>query len=489
MARRKNGIASFFEGFNAGYNTIGQVLQDAEMRKVMNASVQADTGYTPEQGADLEAAAQSGQYDVIFDQEKGAYTVTPKAGGDTGTIAPGQRYSFMGAMQDKPFTQGQQDRSRMTAMSDVLAKFGDPVKAMQLRQMANQTDMQDVQKRAAEQQIDLAGRQEDRAQASHTGQMERQAIELEKAKDDQARAARIKAFHGAVQGLRKSGKNPTLGEMRQIAAQQGLDDGDLFTIGTQFTGMNELEAKAEAQARIQGFDKAFQSGGLEGVRKLYDDDAMFDNGRKMMINRDKKTGAVTVLDGGNPIFTGANDTEAAAFLRKQLTDPIGAVSFAYEVKKAQSGLKKDQADIAQSNAAVAASGAAIDAKRQSDKDKKAAQDAAVALAREQNPGLTKAQETAIRTGVLDIFKDKAKNEYSAQMDDMSGTITRLNKDTGQMEIINAKTGKVVNSIAAPGSAKPAPAANAGATGPKIGERRTINGTPAVWDGRGWKAAK
>lgn len=476
MARKKGGIASFFDGFNTSYDSIGRVLQDAEMRKVMNASVQTDTGYTPEQGADLEAAAQSGQYDVNFDQDKGAYTVTPKAGGEAGTIAPGQRHSFMGALQAQPFTQAQQDRARMTGISDVLAKHGDPVKAMQLRQMANQTDMQDVQKRSAEQQIALAGRQDERAQATHSGQMEKQGIDLEKAKEEQARAARIKSFHGAVQGLRKSGKNPTLAEMRQIAAQQGLDDGDLFTIGTQFTGMNELEAKSEAQARIQGFDKAFQGGGLEGVRKLYDEDALFNNGRKMTITRDKKSGAVTVLDNGNPIFSGANETEAAAFMRKQLTDPIGAVSFAYEVKKAQSGLKKDEADIAQSRAATAASGATIDTKRRADTDKKAAQDAAVALAREQNPGLTKVQEAAIRTGVLDVFKRDEKSTHIPVKDDMGQTegvmVFQGGKPSGFFKAEDVKSGR-----------------NAPVTGPKIGERRTINGTPAEWDGKGWRAVK
>jgi len=148
-SKRRFSVQDALNAFQSSYNLAKGIMQDRELAAINDQQVSSDTGFTPQQGADLEAAAASGQYNVDYDQGKGAYTVTPKAGGDTGTIAPGQRYSFMGALQDKEFTQPQQDRMRMAGMADVLAKHGDPVKAMQLRQMANQSDMQEVQKRAA----------------------------------------------------------------------------------------------------------------------------------------------------------------------------------------------------------------------------------------------------------------------------------------------------------------------------------------------------
>ena len=455
--KRQSGIAAFFDGFNEGYNTVGKVLQDADLRNIANATVQTDTGFTPQQGADLEAAAASGQYDVNYDQAKGGYTVTPKAGGETGVVSPGQRYSFMGALQDKEFTQPQQDRMRMAGMADVLAKHGDPVRAMQLRQMANQSDMQEVQKRAAEQQIDLAGKQEERAQAAHQMGMQRDQLSLDKAKEEAARTERIKAFHTAVLDLRKQGQNPNIQQMRNIAADNGLDDGDLFTIATQFTGLNKAQTEEESASRLRGFDDAFQKGGLDGVRKLYDDSALFDNGRKMEIKRDKKSGTVTILDGGNPIFTGKGDTEAAAFMRRQLTDPVGAVSFAYEVQKYQSGLKKDAADIRHSDAAAGASRASSE-QTQAETDYMKAHGAKM--------GTTSGKEDAVK-----VTPDQLGGAYLAQP---GGRVDRVDSKGMVSTILNPKT---------PNSP------SAGTSGPSVGEVRVINGQKARWDGKGWLLAQ
>ena len=454
--KRQSGIAAFFDGFNEGYNTVGKVLQDADLRNIANATVQTDTGFTPQQGADLEAAAASGQYDVNYDQAKGGYTVTPKAGGETGVVSPGQRYSFMGVLQDKEFTQPQQDRMRMAGMADVLA-YGDPVKAMQLRLMANQSDMQEVQKRAAEQQIDLAGKQEERAQAAHQIGMQRDKLSLDKAKEEAARTERIKAFHTAVLDLRKQGQNPNIQQMRKIAADNGLDDGDLFTIATQFTGLNKAQTEEESASRLRGFDDAFQKGGLDGVRKLYDDSALFDNGRKMEIKRDKKSGTVTILDGGNPIFTGKGDTEAAAFMRRQLTDPVGAVSFAYEVQKYQSGLKKDAADIRHSDAAAGAS-------RASSEQTKA--ETNYMKAHGAKMGTTSGKEDAVK-----VTPDQLGGAYLAQP---GGRVDRVDSKGMVSTILNPKT---------PNSP------SAGTSGPSVGEVRVINGQKARWDGKGWLLAQ
>ena len=84
---RRNRVADFFEGFNQGYGTVSKVLQDAEMRKIASEQPTTSEGFTAEQGDQLRAAAESGQYDIAYDEGKKGYTVTPKAGGETGVIA------------------------------------------------------------------------------------------------------------------------------------------------------------------------------------------------------------------------------------------------------------------------------------------------------------------------------------------------------------------------------------------------------------------
>jgi len=66
-----------------------------------------------------------------------------------------------------------------------------------------------------------------------------------------------------------------------------------------------------------------------------------------------------------------------------------------------------------------------------------------------------AREKAVAAG---IKFDKPNNEYTAVTDSMGLNITRTNKDTGAIDIIDGKTGAVKSSIPAPGQKPAAPAA-------------------------------
>lgn len=127
MARR--GIAraaSLIDGFNAMYDTIGRVQRDRELAQVASAMPTMDEGFTPEQGAQLQAAANSGQYDIAWDEATKGYKVTAKADPNAvGTIAPQQRQTFMGQVQDRPLDAAGVNRARQLAMAGVLERHGD----------------------------------------------------------------------------------------------------------------------------------------------------------------------------------------------------------------------------------------------------------------------------------------------------------------------------------------------------------------------------
>lgn len=145
--RRKSGMQEFWDGFNQSYSTVNRVMADKETRDIANAKQEESTAFTEDQGQQLSAAADSGQYDVTFNQTTGQYEVTPKAGGETGTFAPKTETKFLGKTYGQKLTPGQENSARMQAMSGVMGKFGDPMGAARLRAAAGDLE-QTEQKRA-----------------------------------------------------------------------------------------------------------------------------------------------------------------------------------------------------------------------------------------------------------------------------------------------------------------------------------------------------
>lgn len=148
MSRRyaNQGLA-VLQGFQMGSGLMRDWLKDkkqAEIEAVMSgigdAKVESDTGFTQDQGAQLDAAAKSGQYDIAYDKEKGGYVVTPKTGGETGIVAPRARHTFLGKTYDTAPSEADQDRYRLAATADVVAKYGNPLEAQRLKQQAMQTE-------------------------------------------------------------------------------------------------------------------------------------------------------------------------------------------------------------------------------------------------------------------------------------------------------------------------------------------------------------
>lgn len=133
MGRGLSRAASLIDGFNAMYDTIGRVQRDRELSQVASAMPTMDQGFTPSQGAQIQSAANSGQYDIEWDEAAKGYKIIPRAGGAPGMINMQQRQTFMGQAQDTPMDDAQISRARRLAMAGVLERHGDLDRADGLR--------------------------------------------------------------------------------------------------------------------------------------------------------------------------------------------------------------------------------------------------------------------------------------------------------------------------------------------------------------------
>lgn len=148
MRRRRSSILDAIDAFNAAYDTTTRVAKDIELSKVANAKFEESQGYTQDQGDQLRAAAESGQYDIgIKTKEDGtfdSYTVTPKADpSQTGTIAMQGVTDFLGERTAGRMNQDQRDRARQMAMAGVLEKY-DPQEGMRLRREVKAQERDDA---------------------------------------------------------------------------------------------------------------------------------------------------------------------------------------------------------------------------------------------------------------------------------------------------------------------------------------------------------
>ena len=73
--RGRSNFTDFVKNFNAAYDTGSKVAQDLETAQVARATPEQSQGFTQEQGQQLQAAADSGQYDV------GTFQSTPAIAG------------------------------------------------------------------------------------------------------------------------------------------------------------------------------------------------------------------------------------------------------------------------------------------------------------------------------------------------------------------------------------------------------------------------
>lgn len=117
--------------------------QRLELEKIGNAQPEQSQGFTPDQGDQVRAAAESGQYDVGYDEASKSYTINPKADpSQTGRIGMQGVTDFNGQRTAGAMSESQVANSRQRAMAGVVMK-SDPVQGMRMMRDVTQGERDD----------------------------------------------------------------------------------------------------------------------------------------------------------------------------------------------------------------------------------------------------------------------------------------------------------------------------------------------------------
>ena len=485
--KRRSSFADGLNAFASTYKVTRGLMQDNDMSKAASAQQTEDTGFTVEQGEQLAAVAgvkdpngnpyynieatEDGKYNVSINKDAAVARGTDAndAGlNQTGSVVPGKRYEFQGVARDTPFTEAEQDKGRMQAMAGVYSKYGDPTKAMQLRQQAGQVEMQDVQKRAAEQGLQLGGLQ---IKAAERANVEGEADAAYKAgAADLMKGSRLYQLQSEYQGkkaawaaTKEAGQDPGPEPTRpQYSLADSLYDNTAnLAYKAEHGKLNPDDydklAKSHDTFTKENYGtslKRLQSGDLDGALKDFDVGGVRIKKEDVLDYRPIKTkiGGVEV-DSYSVTIKTPNGNRVINVAQEM--DTLGKAEQLYaravEGRKLANDDKKVANDTRSTNAAVANSMRAGNADARAVNEKKEAGEAALALYKEKNPGASAASLEAVRKGVIAPFKE-TKNEYSTNTDSMGMTITRTNKDTGAVDVIDPKSGEIRASIPAPGAA-------------------------------------
>ncbi|CDN87308.1 hypothetical protein BN948_01728 [Hydrogenophaga intermedia] len=392
MARRGrySGLVDALKGFSFGYDTGQRFQKDREIREISEAKPEESVGFTQEQGDELRAAAESGQYDIAYDESKKGYTVTPKADpSQTGVIAQQGVTDFLGKRTAGSMDGAGQNKARMLAMAGVLKKHGDLRGGIEVEnQVTNQE--RDDQRFAREQK-----------------QWERE--DKQAALDDELRG--IEASVGEWTQKRLTNPDGTAREMTpddhlelgqyhagQLMKAGRVKEATAMAKQNQEMALGKIQREtAERNAELDKVQAAIVSGDLEAAGRFYDK-YVPDGARVSGVTVDPKTGVISIErtdDDGNPLPKASfkNRDELMAGLNI-VRDPQALFNFSQNEFRNNLLLRQD-------NRAAAAEGrAAASAQREVD-DRTAKQKAAVALHQQRNPKATPADLEAVRTGVID----------------------------------------------------------------------------------------
>lgn len=412
MARNRR---SFIEGFMEGYNAVGQIAKDFELSRVAQAKPEEMQGYTQDQGDQLRAAAESGQYYIgIKTKEDGtfdSYTVTPKADpSQTGTIAMQGVTDFMGNRTAGSMNQDQLDRARQMAMARVLEKY-DPLEGMRLRREAKTQERDDQR-------------------------WDRQTKQWEREDRDLAQKDEYEAGRRALFGQTRFGQNQAQYQQQMAEYQRQLEAWKQNPTGPQPVAPTRPEYSIgdSLADRAMLIDHDAKYGRLDA--------RTFGEFTDMMqrVQSEGYERALRLAQSGAPVqevikaFNGTGRVQAdpaSIVSDKTVKRPDGVTTRVIQYKDAQGNVRTvdtvaeldalgKASDVftryfqgrQDARASATEARAAGNAARERE-EAKAKADAAVALFKERNPNATPAELEAVRRGVMDVIPkvdDKAPSE-------------------------------------------------------------------------------
>lgn len=449
LKKRQNmasgGLAGFVDGLGDGLTT-GYSMGSHYLDQKSKAKLKTDLQSAFDAHPDL-SQEEVGRSEAFNDYN------TKIANEDADTF--GVKYDPAGyAHGNAPKTQTDATVARNMSIAKALAAAGDVRGAMDVQRAA---ELARVQARDSVRQ--------DRRDALAEGQvglgMQKDKLSIQKLMGEQDQVEKTKAFDAEVAQMYVAGAKPDSKAFLGLAAKHGVPSEYAANAYLKQVGVNKQDALNLVEEKLTTLNEAAMKG-LPALLELADPYPNDGNNPQLVKNKD---GSLTLMYAGKPMqgFEKLPAYNTAAFIYKQIEGIYKGNPFAAAAVLADQEMNKLKRDEVRSKIG--------------ENQAKAA--ASYASAGETNAELDYIKKHGVKIGTA---SGSAGKDYATSVGDFA--ITRTNKETGAIDVIDPRSGGIVASIPGPGQS-PAPAGK----GPKINEIRTINGKKAQWDGRGWKVVK
>lgn len=445
---RRNSFASFAAGYGLGRQMVQDYREEdkrREIKKIADAKPETSEGFTADDGDQLRAAAESGQYDVAYDEGKGGYTVTPKSDpSQVGVIAKKGVTDFLGQRTAGTLNEGQVDRARTRAMAGVLKSSGDVTGGMRLEREATQSERDEQrfgwEQGRAQREQETAAREEE-WRKGREGLLQQGAYGRVQAANTKARAE----YDAAMQDYQR----------RAAAGEQGLVEPKQPQL--QQYGVGQTLAD---QLAVAAHDVQYGKGNPEGLARLAQ--------MRDTLEREGYSRTLKLAQSGAPIAkvievynSGGNDkVKPEDLVSDQVVDRGNGLKSRVLTFRGPDGKpvtidtlaeleSLDQADklvdrVFRANAEARAQGAdrrAQETHSTNMQDRQEKRQAGEALYAQRNPNATPAELAAVRSGV--IAPVAGNKDYKLEMNEVATAFGVPAVDAQGKPIMDLMTGRQV----------------------------------------------
>lgn len=391
MRRGRSSVVDFLTNFNAAFDTASKVGREIETSRVANAKPEESTGFTAQQGQELENLAKSGFDNITFDDASKSY-VAKNAAGQTKTVAMQGVTDFMGT---RHAGQGPQvaNNARMQAYADVMGKY-DPEAGMRMQGQLE----------------DRAFKAKEHARSEKTWAREDGIEALDKQLGDEFE----KGLLGADGQRRKPTFTDFLGnqEKRAFMLHQAGYAKEAQEAAQKALATSYSKAQLETEERKQALGPAvaaFAAGNYGPTMEYLNRYGLGGASKITGIERGKDGSIVMNMVGvdGKPLEPVRTTADQADAMLRSTVEPGAIYKLNHDNFQRQLQLKADRrADNADRRAAgadaraAAAHGIAMEDRRERLSDKRELRDVREALAREADPSMSDTRIRGIRAGIL-----------------------------------------------------------------------------------------